>query len=250
LPQRQSLLLLLVPISTALLYAAETPIPPSPTRWVTDTANFMSPDAVRSLDARLSAYEQGTGHQLLVYIAASTGDAPIEDWAVRAFKNWKVGRKGLDDGLVLFIMSQDRKLRIEVGYGLESVVPDAIASRIVNEVIAPRIKSGDPAGAVTAGIDALTGTIGGQAAAVPPTPAPAPEQAKPLSLFQWIVYGIGGILLLIFVVTHPSMAFFFLATLLSGGNRQGSGGGGFGGGGGGFGGGGGRSGGGGASGSW
>ena len=95
---------------------------------------------MRSLDARLAAYEQGTGHQLIVYIGATTGDAPIEDWAVRALQKWKVGRKGLDDGLVLFIMSQDHKLRIEVGYGLEAVVPDAVASRVINEVMAPRIQ--------------------------------------------------------------------------------------------------------------
>lgn len=197
---------------------------------------------MRSLDARLSAYEKDTGHQLIVYIAATTGDAPIEDWAVRAFKNWKVGRKGLDDGLALFIMSKDRKLRIEVGYGLEGVVPDAIASRVINEVIVPRIQGGDPDGAVTAGIDALTGVIGGQADALPPAPTPA--KSKPLSPFQWALYGIGGILLLVLFITNPSLAFFFLISIMSGGNRMGRGGGG------GFGGGGGRSGGGGASGSW
>ena len=139
---RRSLLVLIVLVSAALLYAAETPIPPSPTEWVTDTANFLSPEAVRSLDARLAAYEQTTGHQLIVYIAPTTGDAPIEDWAVRAFAKWKVGRKGLDDGLALFIMPQDHKMRIEVGYGLEAVVPDAIASRVINEVMAPRIQAG------------------------------------------------------------------------------------------------------------
>ena len=82
---RRGLLVLIVLVSTAILYAAETPIPPSPTQWVTDTANFLSPEAVRSLDARLAAYERATGHQLIVYIAPTTGDASIEDWAVRAF---------------------------------------------------------------------------------------------------------------------------------------------------------------------
>ena len=212
---------------------------------MTDTANFLSPEAVRSLDARLSAFQQSTGHQVIVYIASTTGDAPIADWAVRAFQQWKVGRKGLDDGLALFIMAKDRKLRIEVGYGLEGVVPDAIASRVINEVMVPRIQGGDPAGAVTAGIDALTGLIGGHAAALPPVRTPA--QATPPSLGTWIFYGIGGILLLVLFITNPSMAFFFLASILSGGRVQGQGGG-YGGGG--FGGGGGRSGGGGASGSW
>jgi uncharacterized protein len=153
----RSVLVLVVLVSTALADAAETPIPPSPTEWVTDTANFLSPEAVRLLNARLAAYEQATGHQLIVCIAPTTGDAPIEDWAVRAFAKWKVGRKGLDDGLAVFIMAQDHKMRIEVGYGLEAVVPDAIASRVINEVMAPRIQAGHPDDAVAAAIDALTG---------------------------------------------------------------------------------------------
>jgi uncharacterized protein len=229
----------MVLVSTALLYAAETPLPPSPTQWVTDTANFLSAETVRSLNARLAAYERATGHQLIVYIAPTTGDAPIEDWAVRAFAKWKVGRKGLDDGLALFIMPQDHKMRIEVGYGLEAVVPDVIASRVINEVMTPRIQAGHPDDAVTAAIDSLTGVIGGQADA----PAPTPKQSKPLTLFQWIFYGIIGILILALVITHPALAFYFLASIMSGGGSGGGGGGGFGGGGG-------RSGGGGASGSW
>ena len=241
---RGTLLIVALLVSAAILYAAETPIPAAPTRWVTDAANFMSAEAARSLDTRLSDYERQTGNQLIVYIGATTGDAPIEDWAVRAFEKWKVGRKGLDNGLVLFIMSRDRKLRIEVGYGLESVIPDAIASRVINEVIVPRIQRGDPDGAVTAGIDALTGVIGGQAGALPAAGTPA--EAKPLTLAQLILLGIVGILILAFAVTHPTLAFYLLASILSGGGGRRHGGGG----GGGFGGGGGRSGGGGASGSW
>jgi uncharacterized protein len=240
-------MILLSSLLFAPLEAAETPIPPSPTQWVTDTANFLSPETVRSLNARLAAYERSTGHQVIVYIAPTTGDTPIEDWAVRAYAKWKVGRKGLDDGLALFIFPQDRKMRIEVGYGLEPVVPDAIASRVIYDVIAPRIRAGRPDEAVTAAIDALTGVIGGQANALPP--ARGREQSRPASPFQAIFLGILGLLLLGFVVTHPSLAFYFLATILSGGGGYGRrGGGGLGGGG--FGGGGGRSGGGGATGSW
>ena len=153
-------LILVMAASAVRLNAAETPIPPAPTSWVTDTAGFMSPAAQSSLDSRLQTYEQSTGHQLIVYIGQTTGDAPIEDWAVRAFAKWKIGRKGIDDGLVLFIMSADRKLRFEVGYGLEPVVPDAIAGRIINDVIVPRIQAGDRDGAVTAGMDAVMTVIG------------------------------------------------------------------------------------------
>lgn len=207
----------------------------------------MSPQAVRSLDSQLEGYERSTGHQLIVWIGTTTGDAPIEDWAVRAFQRWKVGRKGLDDGVALFIMSADRRLRIEVGYGLEGQVPDAIASRIINDVIVPRIQAGDRDAAVIAGTDALMRVIGGES--LPPQQsAPA---SRSLALGQTILYTIIGIILLFLFMTNPTLAVYILASILSGGNRRGTRGGGMGGwGGGGFRGGGGRSGGGGASGSW
>jgi uncharacterized protein len=235
----------LVCLSGAYLHAAETPIPAPPSRWITDTAGFMSTAAARALDSRLAAYEQSTGHQLIVYIGQTTGDAPIDDWAVRVFQRWKVGRKGMDDGLVLFIMAADRKLRFEVGYGLEPQVPDAIASRVINDVIVPRIQAGDRDAAVTAGMDAVMTVIGGGTLPAAERRGPAPQ---PLTLGQLIFFGIIGIVILFVLVTHPSLAMFLLFSILSGGGRRG--GGDDWGGGGGFSGGGGRSGGGGASGSW
>ena len=237
------LLLGLVCVSGAGLEAAETPIPPPPSRWVTDTAGFMSSGAASSLDSRLAAYEQSTGHLLIVYIGQTTGDAPIDDWAVRAFQRWKVGRKGIDDGLVLFIMAADRKLRIEVGYGLEAQVPDAIASRVVNDVVVPRIQAGDRDGAVISGMDAVMTVLGGGT-----LPAQRGRRAQQsLTLAQLIFYAIIGFVVLIVFLTHPSLAMYLLFSILSGGGRRDRD---DWGGGGGFGGGGGRSGGGGASGSW
>jgi uncharacterized protein len=153
----------------------------------------------------------------------------------------------MDDGLVLFIMAADRKLRFEVGYGLEPTVPDAIASRVINDVIVPRIQSGDRDGAVIAGMDAVMSVIGGGG-----LPASARDgqrrgrQSRPLSLGQMILFGIIGLVVLFIFVTNPSLAMYLLFSILSGGRGGGDGGGG----GGSFGGGGGRSGGGGASGSW
>ncbi|MDB4981263.1 MAG: rane protein, partial [Myxococcales bacterium] len=111
--------------------AAETPIPEAPARWVTDAASFLSPATARALDERLARYATDTGHQVLVYVDRTTGGAPIEDWAARAFARWKVGRHGIDDGLVLFIFGDDRHLRIEVGYGLEDRVTDLVASHVI-----------------------------------------------------------------------------------------------------------------------
>jgi uncharacterized protein len=140
----------------------EVAIPPSPAHWATDTAGFLKPQTVADLDARLRAYQVATGHQVLVYVAPTTGRAATEDWTVRAFQRWKVGRKGLDDGLILFVFPSDRKVRIEVGYGLEQSVPDAVAARVIRDTIAPKIRAGQPDAAVTSGVDALLGAIGGE----------------------------------------------------------------------------------------
>jgi len=233
--------------------AAEVPIPPPPARWATDTAGFMSPQALRVVDGTLENFERATGNQVLVWIGETTGDAVLEDWTVRAFERWKVGRKGLDNGLILFVFAKDRRARIEVGYGLEGQVPDAIASRILNDVIIPRIVAGDRDGAVQAGVDALMGAISGGAAGIaaegtPNEPgdraSPARSRGRPMSIPQMVLVGLLVVGFLILLVTNPSLALYLLFSILSGGRGGG------GGGGGGFSGGGGSSGGGGASGRW
>jgi uncharacterized protein len=165
-----SMLFLGLLLRVVSVYAVETPIPPSPTRWVTDINNFISVQTARELDNQLAAYQRTTGHQLLIYIDRITGGVPIEDWAVRAFAAWKVGRKGIEDGLIIFVMSEDRKVRIEVGYGLEAQVTDVKAARIINEIIVPRIQAGDHNGAIRAGIDAIMRIIGGQGSPSSQTP--------------------------------------------------------------------------------
>lgn len=233
--------------------AQDVPIPPAPDRWVTDTAGFLPPAEAERLNARLRDYEAQTQHQLLVWIGRTTGEVPIEDWANRAFEQWRVGRKGVDDGLVLFIMSEDRRLRIEVGYGLEPDIPDLLASRIIQETIVPGIRAGDNAGAVNAGMEAVANAIGQPLPGAGTPVRNGTEQSRPLTLVQLIFYAIIGLIFLSILATNPSLATWLLISFLSGGNRRrgggGFGGGGFGGGGG-FRGGGGRSGGGGASGSW
>jgi uncharacterized protein len=197
-----------------------------PQRWVTDGPKLLSPAVRDKLDQRLEAYERGTGHQVLVWIGDSTGGTPIEDWAARAFQAWKVGRKGLDDGLVLFVFTGDR------------------TSRIIRETIVPRLKGGDPDGALTAGVERILKVVGGDAAAGAPE---TPERGgAPLGPLAWVVIAVLGLGLLALAITHPGLAVWMLFSLLSGGR----GGGGGGSGGGGWSGGGGRSGGGGASGSW
>lgn len=238
-------LLLLVASLGAL--AAEAPLPAPPARWATDKAGFLSAGGLARLDARLEAFERASGDQVLVWIGDTTGQTPIEDWAVRTFAAWKVGRKGLDNGLVVFVLAKDRKIRIEVGYGLEEKVPDAIASRVIREVISPRLQAGDPDGALDAGIGALLGAIRPDLAGGGPAPSPGgpSPQARRLTPLQLVFAGLLVVGFLILLATNPGLALYLLVSIFSGGR-----GGGGGGGGGGFSGGGGRSGGGGATGGW
>ena len=222
---------------------AGTPIPPAPGRWLTDTASFLSPGAAAELDARLEAYERSSGHQVIVYIGQTTGEIPIEDWAVKVFEAWRIGRKGLDDGLALFVMAADKHVRIEVGYGLEGQVTDATAGRIINDEMVPRLQSGDNDGAVKAAVERLIGAISGDSEAGAGSQDAQPKAAEKLTWMQKIIIAIAILGFLLLLITNPSLAIYLLFSILSGGRGGGGGGGGFSGGGG-------RSGGGGASGSW
>jgi uncharacterized protein len=241
--------------SAARAVAAQDRIPPAPSRWATDEAGFLSRQALERIDGRLEEYERRTGHQLLVWIGKTIGpNAVLEEWAVKAFEAWKVGRKGLDDGLVLFILAEDRKIRIEVGYGLEGEVPDIYAFRVIDNILAPGIRAGRPDEAVDAAVTALIGYISGDAAAAGGEEREATgrdgRRGGASSTVKGVFYGIVILVLLVMFITNPSLALWLLINILSGGRGGGRGGGWGGGGGGGFSGGGGRSGGGGASGGW
>lgn len=208
-------------------------LPPAPAQHVTDQAGFISDGLERTLNARLEAVAQ-RGPQVVVWIGPAPTDAAIEDWAARTFEHWGIGHAGKDDGVGLFVFPDQRKLRIEVGYGLEDRLTDAAASRIIAEQFVPRARAGDADGAVRATVDAVLATVAGEAAPTAYQPRPVPT---PLRLG---LYGALGLLMLILFITHPRLAFLLLFNIASG--RGGRGGG--------FSGGGGRSGGGGARGSW
>jgi uncharacterized protein len=229
--------------------AAPARIPPAPGRWATDEAGFLAARTVAALDSRLEAYERQTGHQLLVWIGRTLGENEVlEDWAVRTFEAWRVGRKGIDDGLVLFIFAEDRKIKIEVGYGLEDKVPDAYAFRVINNILAPGFRDGRPDEAVDQAVTALIGYIGGNENAAGGDERGDRNIRRISSPVKSVFGGIVILVLIILFITNPSLALWLLLNILGGG--RGGGGGWGGGGGGGFGGGGGRSGGGGASGGW
>jgi uncharacterized protein len=154
--------------------SAELPAPP--TRQFDDRAGLVSADVAQRLEERLRAERERSGHELVVAIfPALPGGAALEDFTLRAAESWRVGRQGQDDGAVLFVFVADRRLRLEVGYGLEAELPDVVAKRILDDVIAPRLREGEAAAALEAGVDALVAAVGGRASA-PPAVEAAPAR--------------------------------------------------------------------------
>src|ERR1700693_2935182 len=122
---------------------------------VNDYAGLIPADRAQVLESRLAAFEQETAHQIAVLTISSLEGAPLEDFSIRVAESWKIGQKGFDNGAILLIAQKERKLRIEVGYGLEAVLPDAIANRIIAEVIVPRFRANDYSGGIDAGVNAI-----------------------------------------------------------------------------------------------
>jgi uncharacterized protein len=251
------------PLLTAFLLAfasvtlSALAVPPLRGR-VNDLAGLIPTDRERALEKRLEDFETKTSHQIAVLTIPSLEGEDLEGFSLRVAESWKLGKKGFDNGVLLLVAKNDRKLRIEVGYGLEGVLPDALASRIIREVIVPRFRANDFAGGIEAGLEAIMKATQGEplpAAAARRTPRQAPlGNWAPLLLFLLPLLAMG----LWASLSHDRR----IHNPWSGGRRRrydywGSGlgggdftGGGNSGGGGGFGGGGGGFGGGGASGSW
>jgi uncharacterized protein len=126
------------------------------------------------LDRKLWEFEQQTGHQILVVVYRKLPSPSLEDFTVRAAQAWKVGGKKLDTGAVWFVFVDDRKMRLEVGYGLEPVIPDVIAKRILADTVAPHLRSGHWPAGLAAGTDAILAA----ARQEPGSPRPAPSAAQ------------------------------------------------------------------------
>jgi uncharacterized protein len=231
------------------LFAGEV-IPPPPAAYFNDYAHVVSAGTAAQLDKTLEDFERQSSDQIVVAVFPKMqSDSSIEDYTVRVARSWQVGQKNKNNGAVLFVFVQDHKLFLQVGYGLEGVLPDALCKRIIDEQITPRFKAGDFDGGLTAGVQAVIAATKGEYKGTGTTVA---EQIRRLK----------GIVPVVFIVII--LVFIFLVflrggnlgrgcscwTIGSGGSSGGWGGGGFSSGGGGFSGGGGSFGGGGAGGSW
>lgn len=221
---------------------------PKPTGFVNDFANVIAADTKPQIDRVLKSFESETGNEIAVVTLPSLEGRTVEDVAADLYKEWGIGKKGRDNGVLFLIAPKERKTRIEVGYGLEGVINDALAGRILDEFVLPHFKEGDLSAGIASGAEAIVNTITNKegiafdAGASLEGSAPRPVTTEERSLLSVVIKVIFLIFLAYLFIRHPWLFLLFL----SGTGRRG--GGGFSGGFGGFGGG--LSGGGGASRGW
>lgn len=197
---------------------------------VVDNAEILKPQTRSVLTEKLKAHEQKTSNQIAVLTVPTIGDESIEEFATRVFESWKLGQKGKDNGVLLVIAPKDRKLRIEVGYGLEGTLTDVASSRIIRNVITPAFKAGDFDKGVTDGVDAIIGQLEGSsdiAKLADVSPArPSGSQGFPMSiddpslpawplriLLGCFIFGIIGLFTFLGIVT-PGMGWFLYFFLI------------------------------------
>lgn len=186
--------------------------PPRPAGPVYDGADILSPATEAALDARLRDYNRETGRAIVIATVPTINGQPIEPYATGLFANWGIGGEKRDQGLLLLIAKEDRKLRIEVGYGLHPYFGGIMAGRVINDVITPRFKAGDFDGGVTAGVDAIVEHLArspADAAAVAEAAEAAAAQESseggfPIGALFWIAF----------------LFFFFILPMMRGGKRR------------------------------
>jgi len=235
-------------------------LPPAPGKYFNDYAGVVSPDTAARLNQTLEDFERSTSSQVLVVVyPRMQSDSSIEDYTVRVAEFWKVGQKGKNNGAVLFVFIQDRKMFLQVGYGLEGALPDALAKQIIENEIKPRFRNGDYNGGLTAGVNAILAAVRGEYKGTGRTVHEGGVQHRQnaVTIFVLVFFGIMALALLAAARRGTSGIVYRRRGYSSWGGWTGGwsgggwgGGGGWSGGGGGFSGGGGSFGGGGAGGSW
>jgi uncharacterized protein len=185
----------IVLLAPAIAAADDIAVPPLKAR-VTDLTGTLSTAQIQSLDGTLREFERRKGSQVAVLMLPTTQPETIEQYSIRVAEAWKIGRARIDDGVILVIARDDRKLRIEVGYGLEGAIPDAVAKRIVSEVITPHFRQNDFYAGIVAGTDALMKLILGEP--LPAATQPGTARVRDYeSMFVLLLVGsmiVGGML--------------------------------------------------------
>ena len=234
-------------------FAAEV-IPPKPDRYFNDYAGVVSREAALRFNEQLAQFERETSDQVVVAVwQTMPSQSSLEDFTQRTFQAWTVGQKGRNNGVVLFVFTQDRRMRIQPGYGLEGALPDILCDQIIRNEIAPRFRSGNYESGLSAGIDAICKAIRGEYKGSGTTVGKQRRGSGVSGLLPFLIFVV--VLIIISRVMRRLGGYGYSSrgggpVFIPSGGGWSSGGGGDGGGFSGFSGGGGLSGGGGASGSW
>ncbi len=191
-----SLLLLLFALSAWAQVAV-----PDLSRRVTDLTATLNAEQVAALESKLAAFEAQKGSQIAVLIVPTTQPEDIAQFGIRVAEQWKIGRERIDDGVILIVARNDRTLRLEVGYGLEGAIPDAIAKRVIAETITPYFKAGDFYGGIDAGVQQLMRLIEGESL---PPPSEAGSSGDDGSFVMLVVVGIVAGWLLSMLMSRPA----------------------------------------------
>ncbi len=174
---------------------------PDLSRRVTDLTATLSAEQVAALESKLAAFEAQKGSQIAVLIVPTTQPEDIAQFGIRVAEQWKIGREKIDDGVILIVARDDRTLRLEVGYGLEGAIPDAIAKRVIAETITPYFKAGDFYGGIDAGVQQLMRLIEGESL---PPPSEAGSSGDDGSFVMLVVGGIVAGWLLSMLMSRPA----------------------------------------------
>ncbi len=171
-----------------LVWAALAPVP-ALTAPVTDLTGTLTAEQTATLDQELRAFATRKGSQIAILMVPSTAPEAIEQYSIRVAEAWKLGRKAQDDGVLLLVAKDDRAMRIEVGYGLEGAIPDAIAKRIIAEVITPQFKQGDYFGGLQAGVQQLMELIDGEQLPPPQATSPGADRSSAQEIGFMVLIG-------------------------------------------------------------
>ena len=215
---RKLLLAAALGLAAAAAWAAGDPneIPvPKLTAHVVDLTGTLTSGERASLDAKLVQFEREHGSQVAVLLVPSIGTEPIEDFSTRVTDQWQLGRKGVDDGVLLVIAKEQRKLRIQTGRGVQGTLTDFTSKRIVSDIIAPHFRNGDFAGGIGAGVDAIIKAVEGEQLPLPEPNRTAHRVDSVGSLSNFLIIGF-FLVPLVGLVLRGLVGRFFGATLTSG----------------------------------
>lgn len=181
---------LLLALAALAASAADTIPVPKLSGRVVDLSGTLDASQQQAIAAKLAAFEQAKGSQVAVLLVPTIGTETIEEFATRVTDEWKLGRAGVDDGVLFVVAKQERRMRIQTGRGVQGVLTDALSRRIIAERVSPRFRAGDFAGGINDGVDAILKAIEGESLPAPAQSAPRAKSSSGVSIenFFWMAF--------------------------------------------------------------